>query len=595
MQDLIYSNRFGRQYGLVHQGLVENLNILVVGDSEVLPYLLLNLAFCGVGSIQGGVYTAGMAERVEARHLTNQFLLRPEDRGEPLVEALSERLRCFAPNFDLQRWPEAAHQNVIPDIAVYLPRPGAQLEVVSRHMCRIYGQLLPAGIYVGHDHLAVEPFEENVFTPSLASLAGAILAQDVLRLSNAIRDFAITDQRIKISARIRASRLGRYFSKDAEQRAETDHGISARLKLGGEALRISSVSATENRDEGVFDIELPSESLLSRVLLDSIEIVEEPLIKSGGIRAPLLFSPLGNERIEDDRLLWERQDFPRELERLRAVVVGIGGLGTWLSGLFATIPSKATRMSLVDGDLQVEEHNLNRQVLFSDQDIGQPKVQAAQGALLDIRPDLDLRLYKLALSEEIVRYVSRGVSWNYEPMDGAPDDSADAPAGLDPRSKRLAMLSGDIQESDLVVSCLDNMRSRWILNCAASVSSTPFVNGGAGGFIGTVDLVEEDNGDASLITRYGEEIKHDTGKVQCGGGDHVLAIVTTNAAVASLQSFLSTAVVTGQMPEVNYIYFDGRSRDLWVQRFKERVPDDPLGIEGLLRYLEGGPGAAPEG
>ena len=102
-----FSTRYGRQYGLVHQDAVEDLNVLVVGYSEILPYLLLNLAFCGVGSLQGGVYLADVPDAVLKEHVDGQFLLKEEDFGKDMVERLTERLNRYAPRFDLQRWPEA--------------------------------------------------------------------------------------------------------------------------------------------------------------------------------------------------------------------------------------------------------------------------------------------------------------------------------------------------------------------------------------------------------------------------------------------------------------------------------------------------------
>ena len=67
----------------------------------------------------------------------------------------------------------------------------------------------------------------------------------------------------------------------------------------------------------------------------------------------------------------------------RILMVGVGGLGTatvrvlWESGF--------THLTLVDDDV-VEESNLHRQLLFSQDDIGMPKIQAAKQALNRIAP-----------------------------------------------------------------------------------------------------------------------------------------------------------------------------------------------------------------
>jgi molybdopterin-synthase adenylyltransferase len=62
------------------------------------------------------------------------------------------------------------------------------------------------------------------------------------------------------------------------------------------------------------------------------------------------------------------------LESARIVVLGVGGLGGWSALSLACCG--VGEMLLVDGDL-VEESNLNRQVLYSEADIGRLKVEAA--------------------------------------------------------------------------------------------------------------------------------------------------------------------------------------------------------------------------
>jgi molybdopterin-synthase adenylyltransferase len=62
------------------------------------------------------------------------------------------------------------------------------------------------------------------------------------------------------------------------------------------------------------------------------------------------------------------------LESSRIVVLGVGGLGGWSALSLACCG--IGEMLLIDGD-EVEESNLNRQILYTEADIGRSKVEAA--------------------------------------------------------------------------------------------------------------------------------------------------------------------------------------------------------------------------
>lgn len=62
------------------------------------------------------------------------------------------------------------------------------------------------------------------------------------------------------------------------------------------------------------------------------------------------------------------------LESARVVVLGVGGLGGWSAWSLACVG--VGEMLLIDGD-EVELNNLNRQTLYTEADIGRPKVEVA--------------------------------------------------------------------------------------------------------------------------------------------------------------------------------------------------------------------------
>jgi hypothetical protein len=68
----------------------------------------------------------------------------------------------------------------------------------------------------------------------------------------------------------------------------------------------------------------------------------------------------------------------REVEASRVLIIGTGGIGSYVA--FHLLSSGLRQLVLNDPDA-VEPSNLNRQILFSKRDIGQPKVEALRRAL----------------------------------------------------------------------------------------------------------------------------------------------------------------------------------------------------------------------
>src|SRR5439155_3735307 len=76
-------------------------------------------------------------------------------------------------------------------------------------------------------------------------------------------------------------------------------------------------------------------------------------------------------------------DFQVRLREAKVTVLGLGGLGSWIAMNLAAIG--VGDLVLVDHD-RVELMNLNRQVLYTENDIGRSKVEAAAERLAQVNP-----------------------------------------------------------------------------------------------------------------------------------------------------------------------------------------------------------------
>jgi len=141
---------------------------------------------------------------------------------------------------------------------------------------------------------------------------------------------------------------------------------------------------------------------------------------------------------------------PEGQKRLRgssATIIGLGGLGA-AAAAYLTMAGVG-RIRLVDQDT-VESHNLQRQVLYSINDLRRPKVEAASDRLATLNPHVH----------------------------------------LDPVAENVRETNADdmISGSNCVVDGLDNMTTRYVVNRACTRNSIPYVFAGAIGMEGNISV-----------------------------------------------------------------------------------------------------------
>lgn len=153
---------------------------------------------------------------------------------------------------------------------------------------------------------------------------------------------------------------------------------------------------------------------------------------------------------------YERQEIipdwgPAGQAKLRASHIGIagtGGLGSPASIYLAA--AGVGRMTICDYQ-NIELSNLNRQVLYTSDDVGNSKVQVATRRLSALNPDIEIRPWDKAITGDNVGEIFAGCS--------------------------------------LIVDCLDNPETRLILNQYCVENSIAFLHAGVREFFGQVMLI----------------------------------------------------------------------------------------------------------
>ncbi|SEA25070.1 HesA/MoeB/ThiF family protein [Alkalimonas amylolytica] len=139
-------------------------------------------------------------------------------------------------------------------------------------------------------------------------------------------------------------------------------------------------------------------------------------------------------------LMLPAMDFHGQEALLAASVlqIGVGGLGCAAAPYL--VASGVGALTLVDDDV-VDSSNLQRQILFRQSDIGQPKAMVAARHLSGMNPDTKLSALTRRLQQQELQQM--------------------------------------LADFDLVLDCSDNLATRNAINAACFATGTPLVSGAA--------------------------------------------------------------------------------------------------------------------
>jgi adenylyltransferase/sulfurtransferase len=155
----------------------------------------------------------------------------------------------------------------------------------------------------------------------------------------------------------------------------------------------------------------------------------------------------GSEKIRYFRQLNVRDWNQEKLKSADVIIVGLGGLGS-VSALYLTAAGIG-KLRLCDGD-RIQDADLNRQILYSEESVGRLKVEEARKRLVSLNPKVEIDIFPDFVDSKNADEIMKG--------------------------------------QDLIVDGLDNMESRFLLNQQSVKMKKPYIYGAVQGWEGFVGL-----------------------------------------------------------------------------------------------------------
>ena len=189
----------------------------------------------------------------------------------------------------------------------------------------------------------------------------------------------------------------------------------------------------------------------------------------------------------------------------KAVVVGLGGLGGTVTELLAR--ANVGHLVLVDGDV-FEDHNLNRQLLCTLDRLGTSKAKAAADRVATINSAIEAEYHETPMSE--------------------------------------SNCFGIINDSQVVIDCLDNIPARFMVQEAARQKKIPMVSGAVAGLAGHVTTIFPEDKGLELIFGSRENARESPKGIETILG----CLPQIVSLIATLESAEAIKILLGQTDQV---------------------------------------------
>jgi adenylyltransferase/sulfurtransferase len=223
-------------------------------------------------------------------------------------------------------------------------------------------------------------------------------------------------------------------------------------------------------------------------------------------------------------------DGQKRLLSAHVLVVGIGGLGC--PAVVYLAAAGVGKMTLVDPDT-VDTTNLQRQIAFSQADVGKPKVVAAAERIGAINPDCQIKTIAGQLPEDA--------------------------------------LFSQIQQCDVVVDATDNFDSRFMINRCAIRAKKPLVSGAAIQWRGQLMVFDHRQSEAPCYRcLYNDDAQSGTSCAESGILGPVVGTIGTMQALEAIKLLVNT----GQSLSGKLLLFDAMEME-WQRLALEKDPHCP--------------------
>jgi molybdopterin/thiamine biosynthesis adenylyltransferase len=510
------NDKYLRQRGLVDQERVSNLKILVSGSTGGVSDLVVLLSQFGIGQDSGYI-----------------GVLQPKNQPESVFWKLA-----FPMSKQWKGWEQESPQHR----QIFSSLQETQHVEYDYHLCLnpphevqhadLYGYAKGVRAKISRQPLSRPSFTEHILTPSMRVAVAATMLQQMLRDVTCMAHMKISDAWFTVTCRVE--------STDFEEVRKHVVGIDGTLvdvQLTGDG------NATLARYRPPVQPKLSAFDFLFRTMQPS----QKQLSVSEDIGLIAWDAPK------------DTFDSPWSISDHEIVLLGAGGLGSWSAPLLVE-QMEGGKLHVVDGDSEIEIHNLNRQVLYNETHLGCMKALTAAERLQQLNPGIKVESYFEYLTPH---HLAQDI------LDS--DDDFDD-LGLEP-----SMLFDALKKSSIYLACLDNMVARTILNEAAINNGSIMVNGATEALHGVVETFGQRG---CMVCRYGKENARSTEVISCTeeGIRPIASIVTSTAWVGSMMALLV-------MMNLNPDYKDQNFRGTWFEgQIEQFTPTQPPWFDEPCKY-----------